>query len=203
MLMFRLPFPARAALAGAGLALTAACTADPAPTAAAPAAARAAAAPPAHGAHGGAPGAALGAPGPATLREIAALRRATARYHRLEAGRAAGWATDVTGCMENQPAGGMGHHFAELPFDASVTVERPEILVYAPGPSGRLELAAVEYAIPFSLWTAAEPPTLYGQAFHRNEGFGLWVLHVWAWRENPTGMFADWNPKVACPPATN
>jgi len=24
-------------------------------------------------------------------------------------------------------------------------------------------------------------------------------LHVWIWRENPSGMFADWNPTVHCP----
>jgi hypothetical protein len=23
-------------------------------------------------------------------------------------------------------------------------------------------------------------------------------LHVWAWRENPNGAFADWNTRVSC-----
>jgi hypothetical protein len=26
----------------------------------------------------------------------------------------------------------------------------------------------------------------------------FYELHVWAWRHNPAGMFADWNPNVAC-----
>jgi hypothetical protein len=24
-------------------------------------------------------------------------------------------------------------------------------------------------------------------------------LHVWLWKHNPTGMFAEWNPNVRCP----
>jgi hypothetical protein len=34
-----------------------------------------------------------------------------------------------------------------------------------------------------------------------NAEFGLWVLHAWAQKPNPSGVFADWNPTVACPPA--
>jgi hypothetical protein len=179
--MNRLHTTGRAALAAATVALAAACSADPAPSTApvAPSASRAAL--PVQ-----------------TLRDLAALRRATAPLHRLEAGIAAGWATPVTGCMSDPALGGMGVHYAEVPFDGSVTVERPEILVYAPGPSGKLELVAVEYAIPFDAWHGAEPPTLFGQEFHENFSFGLWVLHVWAWRDNPTGTFADYNPKVTC-----
>ena len=31
--------------------------------------------------------------------------------------------------------------------------------------------------------------------------FQYWYLHVWAWRDNPEGMFADFNPVVQCPEA--
>ena len=34
--------------------------------------------------------------------------------------------------------------------------------------------------------------------FARNETFQVWALHVWVWRKNPNGTFADWNPKVNC-----
>jgi AAA ATPase domain len=28
----------------------------------------------------------------------------------------------------------------------------------------------------------------------------VWVLHAWVWKKNPTGMFEDYNPRVAaCP----
>jgi hypothetical protein len=75
---------------------------------------------------------------------------------------------------------------------------RPEVLLYEPMGEGRLRLIGVEFIIPFTAWTAAEPPTLYGQTFARNETFQVWALHVWPWRENPRGMFSDWNPKVSC-----
>ena len=26
----------------------------------------------------------------------------------------------------------------------------------------------------------------------------IYELHVWAWKTNPHGSFADWNPKVSC-----
>ena len=26
-----------------------------------------------------------------------------------------------------------------------------------------------------------------------------WDLHAWVWQPNPSGMFAEWNPKVQCP----
>jgi hypothetical protein len=61
-----------------------------------------------------------------------------------------------------------------------------------------LRLVGVEYVVPFGAWTAPEPPVLFGQHFHRNETFGLWALHVWVWQHNPSGLFADWNPRVTC-----
>ena len=52
---------------------------------------------------------------------------------------------------------------------------------------------------PTKLWCIhPTPPSLYGLEFHRNEAFQLWVLHVWLYRENPSGMFSDWNPTVSC-----
>jgi hypothetical protein len=53
----------------------------------------------------------------------------------------------------------------------------------------------IEYVVPLSF---PEPAPLFGQHFHANEDAGLWALHVWAWRHNPSGMFADWNPNVTC-----
>ena len=26
----------------------------------------------------------------------------------------------------------------------------------------------------------------------------FYELHVWAWRDNPKGVFADWNTRVSC-----
>jgi hypothetical protein len=36
------------------------------------------------------------------------------------------------------------------------------------------------------------------RGFFRNDAAGLYLLHVWLWRSNPSGLFADWNPNVSC-----
>jgi hypothetical protein len=132
-------------------------------------------------------------------REIAGLRQLTAPFHKFETAAAAGWGMPIPGCFNDPTLGGMGYHFGNAALiDGTVRVLEPELLVYEPQKNGRLRLVAVEYIVPFSAWTAAEPPRLFDQSFHRNEAFGLWVLHVWHYRNNPNGIFADWNPGVSC-----
>ena len=48
----------------------------------------------------------------------------------------------------------------------------------------------------FNITAAA--PVLFGQEFKQNDTFQLWGLHVWLWKENPSGLFASWNPRVSC-----
>jgi hypothetical protein len=132
-------------------------------------------------------------------RSIARLRERTARFNRFDAAVDAGWGTRITDCFADPELGGMGFHYGNTALiDGTVDALQPELLLYVPEKNGRLRFVAVEYIVPFAAWTAAEPPQLYGQSFHRNEGFGLWVLHVWHMHENPRGIFADWNPKVSC-----
>ena len=143
-------------------------------------------------------------PAPAQQREIAHLREVTARFHNIDAAQAAGWSVPVPGCFSDPQLGGMGFHF-ENPkvVDGVVDADNPEFLLYEPGPNGVLQFVAVEYAVPFTAWTAPTPPEVFGIPFHRNEAFGLWILHVWHIRENPSGIFSDWNPRVSCARAAN
>ena len=131
--------------------------------------------------------------------QLAQLRALTAPFHRFETAAKAGWGTRITGCFSDPSAGGMGYHYGNTALiDGRVNALEPELLLYEPQKNGRLKLVAVEYIVPFDLWTDAEPPSLYGQSFHRNEAFGLWVLHVWHFEHNPSGIFMDWNPRVTC-----
>lgn len=135
-------------------------------------------------------------------RDLATLRAATAGFHRYEVAKNAGYTfLFMNMCMEDQsPArrGGMGNHYVNLALlDASIDVATPEALLYEPGPNGQLNLVGVEYVIPKDKWTSAEPPMLFGRAFKLN-AFDLWALHVWVWENNPSGMYADWNPRVSC-----
>lgn len=132
---------------------------------------------------------------------LANLRESLAPYHRLEAALAANWDTDITGCLEDPVAGGMGHHYADLVrLDDVIEETRPEALLYEPQRNGRMRLVAVEYVVPFSeTWPEEGPaPMLQGQPFSANEVFGVWALHAWIWHHNPSGMFASWNPRVSC-----
>ena len=144
----------------------------------------------------------LQATGNGDNKDLAALREATARFHRFEVGKNAGYTfLFMNMCMEDQsPAklGGMGYHYVNTDsLDGHVNVQYPEALLYEPGPNHQLNLVAVEYVIPAAAWTSTQPPVLFGRQFKLN-AFNLWALHVWVWENNPSGLFADWNPRVSC-----
>ena len=127
------------------------------------------------------------------------LRDRLAPFKRFQAAKDAGWSAEITACMADPNLGGMGFHYGNPALiDGTVTLQDPELLLYEPQQGGGLRLVAVEYIVPFDAWTHAEPPRLLGQEFKRNEEFQLWGLHVWLWRHNPSGRFADWNPHVHC-----
>jgi hypothetical protein len=180
-------FSIRACLLAIACALPSAC--DPAPTAPATAS-------PDDAVLAFAPGASGNAE---VRRGLARLRATLAPFHRFEAARAAGYDAQITPCMELPGTGGMGFHYGNPALiDGVVDALEPEILLYVPERNGRMRLLAVEYIVPFDAWTAADPPSLYGQTFAPNEAFGVWALHAWVWHHNPAGMFADWNPRVSC-----
>jgi len=110
------------------------------------------------------------------------------------------------GCVSGPQEGAMGIHFVNIGLvDGELDVNNPEALIYEPR-DGAMRLVGVEYIVPVDAWhqTHPQPPVLEGQVFHFNESpnrFGLppvYELHVWAWRDNPHGSFADWNTKVSC-----
>lgn len=136
---------------------------------------------------------------PEVRRWLAGLRQATVAYHDFEAAGPAGWADPILPCMELEGTGGMGQHFIDWDRMEELTPQEfaPELLVYEPQKNGRMRLVAVEYAVPIAAWGEVAP-ALHGVTFHRNDGLGLWVLHAWIWKNNPEGVFADWNPTVSC-----
>ncbi len=130
---------------------------------------------------------------------IAHLRASLARYHQFDEAIAAGYDVQVTPCMELPGTGGMGFHYgAGALIDGVVEPLAPEVLLYEPQKNGRMRLVGVEFIVPFAAWTGSQPPEIHGIAFHPNATFQVWALHAWLWKENPSGLFADWNPKVTC-----
>ena len=132
------------------------------------------------------------------------VRQATAQFKDVED--AKGYAL-FHGCVSGPQEGAMGIHYAngDLVGDGEIDAQHPEALLYEPK-DGKLQLVGVEYLVPADAWNAkhAAPPVLMGQLFNyvgAPNRYGLpaiYELHVWAWKSNPAGMFADWNPRVSC-----
>jgi hypothetical protein len=140
--------------------------------------------------------------------ELAQVNLATAAYQDVEAANEDGWdilftpdETDPnSACFDHPDLGGMGVHYVNGDLlDGALDATQPEALVYEVTPDG-LKLVAVEYVVPDAAWDADQPPSVLGRDLHFNEALGLWALHAWIWKDNPAGMFADFNPKVRpCP----
>jgi hypothetical protein len=115
----------------------------------------------------------------------------------------------VLGCVSGPEAGAMGVHFvnAELLLNAELVPTQPEALIYELK-GGGARLVGVEFIVFADVWHQThapnDPPVLDGHLLHFVESpnrFGLpahYELHVWAWRDNPGGAFADWNTRVSC-----
>jgi hypothetical protein len=133
------------------------------------------------------------------------LKSKTGQFTTPEAAVAAGYGLvpDLDHCFDNPGVGAMGFHYINTAaLDVSVDPLAPEAIVYAPRVDGQLELAAVEYIVPAANWDGegnTKPPTAHGQTFHLNKDLGVYVLHAWLFKENPKGIFEDWNPTVSCP----
>ena len=89
----------------------------------------------------------------------------------------------------------------------------PAILIYEPAADGSVELVAVENLAFADAWKAAghaAPPSFHGVPYdymvddpataideaHMFEPH--YDRHVWIYRENPNGVFAQFNPNVSC-----
>lgn len=128
------------------------------------------------------------------------VRDVTSAFHDFEAGVQAGWSVPLSGCVAHPELGGMGYHYGRMEyFDGRTNHLEPQVLLYEPKGDGEMEFVGVEYIIPFEILSEdADPPTLFYQEYHKNHIQEIWALHVWTERENPEGMFFDWNPNVSC-----
>ncbi len=136
---------------------------------------------------------------------LATIRQATARYLRVEAALADGYAP-ASPC-EAIPEGGIGVHYRKSAFDLVIDPAQPELLVYEPQENGDRRLVAVAFVVPAVPWDAvhSDPPMLGEQVFEdkrvpdwSSPPFPTYELHVWVWRHNPNGMYATTNPTVGC-----
>jgi hypothetical protein len=138
------------------------------------------------------------------------VKAATKRYRDVDVALRDGYLASAV--CEEKPGGGgaMGYHYFNPEFSIDPRIEgvHPEILVYLPARSGGLRLGAVEYMrfdVDQDLSTDSDRPRFRkrrpfngpmsghfpGQPIHYD-------LHVWLFKDNPTGVFARYNPDAFC-----
>ena len=131
------------------------------------------------------------------------VRNATAKYRDINVALADGYAP-ATPCVSGPNSGAMGVHLINAALlSKEVNAETPEALIYEPLANGSMRLVGVEIITFASDWVD-EVPVLDGHLLHyvgAPNRYGIpafYEIHVWAWRNNPDGAFADWNPRVSC-----
>jgi hypothetical protein len=143
---------------------------------------------------------------------IKTAQTVTDRYHHLSAAKADGYARliDQQGisCIAQQGTGAMGIHYvnSKLVGNPAIDPKHPEAVIYEPGSDGTLRLVALEWVVIKSDWDKhhSSRPQLFGQQFQLTKSpnrFGLppfYSLHAWVWKNNPSGKFKPWNPRVSC-----
>jgi hypothetical protein len=73
-------------------------------------------------------------------------------------------------------------------------------LLYELDHDSSYRLNGAEFIVPYRFWSRdSVPPTILGQQLKHEDNLNFWYLHVWAWKENPDGLFADFHPGVTCP----
>ena len=111
----------------------------------------------------------------------------------------------TVGCVM-MPKGAMGIHFVNGSLiGPTVDPMKPQVLLYEPV-GEKLELVSVEWLVPY-IPGKSKRPSLFGKKFHGPmEGhepllpkqFHHYDLHIWLFKKNPNGLFADTNPNVKC-----
>jgi len=103
--------------------------------------------------------------------------------------------------------GAMGVHFLNMAtIGPTLDPLHPQVLIYEPV-GDKLQLVAAEWFSPV-MPGMKEAPKVFGRSLEGPmEGHAPimpaelhhWDLHVWLWKDNPSGMFSPTNPDVKCP----
>jgi hypothetical protein len=149
--------------------------------------------------------------------DLAATRAALDKYRDPMQAIRDGYFSTVA-CIEYRPAGksahehmqykpgAMGVHFLNAAnIGATLDSLKPQVLMYEPV-GDKLVLVGAEWFVPVAV--SKDPPRIFGQTLQgpmeghdpiMPAGLHHWDLHVWLWRENPSGVFSPTNPRVTCP----
>ena len=130
---------------------------------------------------------------------LKSVRNATSRVHSTSLAIKEGYQPDDF-CVYVQGLGGMGYHWVNSSLvDPVFDPLKPEVMLYATGPGGKLRLVAVEYIV----INVGQPRPMFGDEPFDVGGTPVpvahWSQHVWLYENNPSGLFAPFNPNITCP----
>ncbi|MEU4036181.1 hypothetical protein [Streptomyces collinus] len=140
-------------------------------------------------------------PDPAVEQQLGEAYAATARYGYTPFAAEDGYRARV--CLA-RAQGGMGFHYFNESHFGSLDPKRPAALLYEDAGHGTRRLVGVEWVVPVT-GKNMKRPRLFGQDFqgpmpgHYPGMPTHYDLHVWLYKKNPSGLFAQWNPRVTCP----
>ena len=156
-----------------------------------------------------------------------AIRATTEKYKDVKVALADGYQRDPMNICETpahmgviQDLGAMGIHYVrpdllgigkdQTRLDvtrAHADFNQPAGLIYEPQPDKSLALVAIENVVSATTWETTGhngPPTFFETPFRlrpANSGMqtaSQYELQIWLYRDNPSGMFAPYNPNVTC-----
>ncbi|MEV5955647.1 hypothetical protein AB0M11_18065 [Streptomyces sp. NPDC051987] len=139
-------------------------------------------------------------PDPLVWTDLTPTYTATADYQYEPFAVTDGYARAAT--CDRSGQGGAGYHYVKDAGLGSLDPAEPAGLLYETDADGRRALAGVEWIV--RAGGAGTPPTLFGQSFQGPTAVPgvkepVYTLRAWIWKDNPSGLFAPWNPTVTCP----
>jgi hypothetical protein len=132
---------------------------------------------------------------------LKSVKQATSRFHSTTQAIQAGYQPDDH-CVSAPGLGGMGYHWVNPSLvDGVFDPLKPEAILYATGPGGKMRIIGLEYIV---LNMRQARPMFGSQPFDVGGAPPLgntphWTLHVWLYEDNPSGMFKPFNPNISCP----
>jgi hypothetical protein len=130
---------------------------------------------------------------------LSSVKDATSRFHSTNQAIKAGYLADEH-CVSVPGLGGMGYHWVNPSLvDPVFDPLKPEAVLYATGPGGKLKLVALEYIV----INVGQPAPMFGDQPFDVGGTPIpalhWSLHLWLYEHNPSGLFTPFNPNISCP----
>jgi len=102
-------------------------------------------------------------------------------------------------CASGVDGGAMGVHYVNATLiGETVDIKKPQAVMYEATPDGAMQLNRGRIHHHQGAGVAGQPAVQLQQRANRYGLPPFYELHVWAWKMNPRGAFADMNPTVTC-----